>query len=101
MFFGQDLIEKRRNQAEKQQEEVHQDKVRLREAKQRYDDRHWSEKQADEMNERDWRIFREDYSIIIKGGRVPNPIRAWDEADIPTVSRNRLVGTAGHCQEQF
>jgi ATP-dependent RNA helicase DDX23/PRP28 len=35
------------------------------------------------MAERDWRIFREDYSITIKGGRVPNPIRNWHESGIP------------------
>jgi ATP-dependent RNA helicase DDX23/PRP28 len=28
---------------------------------------------------RDWRIFREDMDIIVKGGRVPNPIREWSE----------------------
>lgn len=57
--------------------------MRQKEAKQRHDDRHWSEKKPDEMNERDWRIFREDYNIVIKGGRVPNPIRNWEEAGIP------------------
>ena len=31
------------------------------------------------MSERDWRIFREDNDIIIKGGKCPNPIRNWDE----------------------
>jgi len=35
------------------------------------------------MNERDWRIFREDHDIIIKGGRVPNPMRNWYEGDLP------------------
>jgi len=35
------------------------------------------------MTERDWRIFREDHDIIIKGGRVPNPIRSWDESNLP------------------
>lgn len=29
--------------------------------------RHWSKKTLSEMNERDWRIFREDYGISIKG----------------------------------
>lgn len=29
------------------------------------------------MTERDWRIFREDNEIYVKGGRVPNPIREW------------------------
>jgi ATP-dependent RNA helicase DDX23/PRP28 len=66
--FYQDLIEKRRNDAEVEQEESHQEKVRQKEAKQRFDDRHWSEKKdPDEMTERDWRIFREDYNIVIKG----------------------------------
>ena len=31
------------------------------------------------MSERDWRIFREDHEIIIKGGRVPIPIRNWTD----------------------
>ena len=34
------------------------------------------------MTERDWRIFREDNEIIIKGGRVPHPIRSWTEGNI-------------------
>lgn len=42
-------------------------KVKKREDKQKWDDRHWTEKNADEMTERDWRIFREDYNITIKG----------------------------------
>lgn len=36
-------------------------------------------KPLEEMTERDWRIFREDNDILIKGGRVPHPIRSWDE----------------------
>jgi ATP-dependent RNA helicase DDX23/PRP28 len=34
------------------------------------------------MTERDWRIFREDNDIIVKGGRVPQPLRRWDEGAI-------------------
>ncbi|RLN54945.1 hypothetical protein BBJ29_007544 [Phytophthora kernoviae] len=41
---------------------------------------HWSEKSLDDMKERDWRIFREDFDITLKGGRAPNPLRKWDEA---------------------
>ena len=44
---------------------------------------HWSLKRIQEMNERDWRIFREDHDIILKGGRVPNPIRHWEEGSLP------------------
>lgn len=44
---------------------------------------HWSQKKEKEMTERDWRIFREDHNIIIKGGRVPKPLRYWDSYKIP------------------
>lgn len=44
---------------------------------------HWSKKLTKNMTERDWRIFREDNEIIIKGGKVPKPIRQWNEADLP------------------
>ena len=40
---------------------------RRRAAKHGYDDRHWTEKALDEMKERDWRIFREDFSISARG----------------------------------
>ena len=40
----------------------------------------------DEMTERDWRIFREDFSIAYKGvssGVNALPIRNWEEAKLP------------------
>ncbi|CAH0556860.1 unnamed protein product [Brassicogethes aeneus] len=80
-FYGE-LLEKRRTEAEKAQEKVRLKKVRRKEEKQLWDDRHWSEKEAPEMTERDWRIFREDYNITIKGGRIPNPVRSWKESGI-------------------
>jgi len=58
-------------------------KEKKREDKQKWDDRHWSEKGLDDMNERDWRIFREDYNISIKGGKIPNPYRSWKDSNIP------------------
>jgi ATP-dependent RNA helicase DDX23/PRP28 len=45
--------------------------------------RHWSEKSAAEMTERDWRIFREDHNITTRGGRLPTPMRSWSEAGMP------------------
>lgn len=45
---------------------------------------HWSEKSLEKMNERDWRIFREDFDIRLKSGRCPNPIRFWTEASLPS-----------------
>jgi ATP-dependent RNA helicase DDX23/PRP28 len=35
----------------------------------------WQEKNIDQMTDRDWRIFREDMDIFIKGGRVAYPFR--------------------------
>ncbi|MGH0190122.1 UNVERIFIED_CONTAM: hypothetical protein FKN15_042335 [Acipenser sinensis] len=81
-FYG-DLMETRRTLEEKEQEEVRLKKVRKKEAKQRWDDRHWSQKKLEEMIDRDWRIFREDYSITTKGGKIPNPIRNWKEYSLP------------------
>eukprot|EP01135_Chromosphaera_perkinsii_P008566 Nk52_evm8s1401 gene=Nk52_evmTU8s1401 len=45
--------------------------------------RHWSEKPLSEMNQRDWRIFKEDYNIASRGGNIPNPLRSWKESLIP------------------
>merc|ERR1712223_1131849 len=81
-FYGE-LVEKRRTEGEKEQEKDRLHKVQKREDKQKYNDRHWSEKELDNMTERDWRIFREDYNIQIKGGNIPNPIRKWREANLP------------------
>jgi len=38
-----------------------------------------------EMTDRDWRIFRENNDILVKGHRVPNPIRGWKDLseDLP------------------
>ncbi|RYP54325.1 hypothetical protein DL768_000899 [Monosporascus sp. mg162] len=44
---------------------------------------HWSEKKLEEMRERDWRIFKEDYGIATKGGQIPNPMRNWQESGLP------------------
>lgn len=56
---------------------------RRKAAKHGYDDRHWTDKALDEMKERDWRIFREDFSIAARGGNIPHPLRSWGESDIP------------------
>lgn len=50
-----------------------------------YDTRHWSEKRRNEMTDRDWRIFREDYVISVRASnaRAPNPARSWDETGLP------------------
>ncbi|KAG9094231.1 mRNA splicing protein prp28 [Ceratobasidium sp. UAMH 11750] len=47
------------------------------------DERHWTEKPLHEMRDRDWRIFREDFSIACRGGNIPLPLRSWTESAIP------------------
>lgn len=47
-------------------------------------DKHWSEKRLDQMRERDWRIFKEDFNIATKGGGLPNPMRSWKESGLPS-----------------
>ena len=60
-----------------------EDEKKQKENKQKWDERHWTEKTLKDMTERDWRIFREDYNITTKGGRIPPPIRYWAEAGLP------------------
>jgi len=38
-----------------------------------------SKKPLEKMTNRDWRIFRENYNIIVKGGKCPPPIRGFSE----------------------
>lgn len=47
---------------------VHADPMERRKAaRSGLDERHWSDKPLEEMKERDWRIFREDFSIAARG----------------------------------
>lgn len=80
-FYGE-LLEKRRTNDEKVQESSRLQKIAKREAKTKWDERHWSEKPLDEMADRDWRIFKEDFSIVTKGGNIPNGLRSWKEANL-------------------
>ncbi|KAH0886754.1 hypothetical protein HID58_062850, partial [Brassica napus] len=36
-------------------------------------------RRLEEMSERDWRIFREDFNISYKGSKIPRPMRSWEE----------------------
>lgn len=44
--------------------------------------RNWTEKSLEDMTDRDWRIFKEEFNITTRGGNIPNPIRYWKEASI-------------------
>lgn len=59
--------------------------------------KHWSEKQLEEMRERDWRIFKEDFGIATKGGGIPNPMRKWEESDLPRSLLN-VVNQVGYTE---
>ncbi|EDQ86493.1 uncharacterized protein MONBRDRAFT_10827 [Monosiga brevicollis MX1] len=83
--FYEAMLEKRRSEEQKATHEAARrrdarDQAKM--AKQRHDTRHWSEKPLDEMTNRDWRIFREDFNIACKGGNIPPPLRSWDEAGL-------------------
>ncbi|AOW07833.1 Pre-mRNA-splicing ATP-dependent RNA helicase PRP28 [Yarrowia lipolytica] len=56
------------------------------------EDAHWSDKPVESMTSRDWRIFKEDYSIVTKGGgNIPNPLRSWNECkEIPGIVRDTI-----------
>ena len=41
-------------------------------------------KPLDKMTARDWRIFRENYEITVKGGRAPPPMRSFRELPLPS-----------------
>ncbi|EJD05824.1 P-loop containing nucleoside triphosphate hydrolase protein [Fomitiporia mediterranea MF3/22] len=56
---------------------------RRKAAKSGLDERHWTEKPLSQMKDRDWRIFREDFSIATRGGQIPHPLRSWTESEIP------------------
>ena len=53
--------------------------------------RHWSEKSLEEMEERDWRIFKEDFEINTRGHRIPHPLRSWKESILPPVILHALT----------
>jgi len=63
-------------------ERAERDARKAREAELR--NRHWREKKLDEMEERDWRIFKEDFAIATRGPKVPHPLRSWEEANLPS-----------------
>lgn len=61
-------------------------------AKSAFAEKHWSEKPLEEMRERDWRIFREDFGISSKGGHIPRPLRSWQESSIPPAIQAAIEG---------
>ncbi|KAI0226552.1 mRNA splicing protein prp28 [Massospora cicadina] len=81
--FYDRLLEARRNELEKSRANELTRIAKSKEVKGQYDDRHWSEKPLDQMRDRDWRIFKEDFNISTKGGSIPFPLRSWKESGLP------------------
>ena len=90
--FYNDILERRRTTEEKQKEEDRQESLAKKEKQEAYDNRHWTKKTLEEMQPRDWRIFREDFNITIKGGKIPNPLRNWEEANLPKAVYETILG---------
>ncbi|KAI8388286.1 P-loop containing nucleoside triphosphate hydrolase protein [Radiomyces spectabilis] len=82
--FYNSLLKERRTDEEMRRAAELIELDKKREARIRWDDRHWTEKPLTHMTERDWRIFKEDFNISTKGGNIPHPIRGWDESGLPT-----------------
>lgn len=80
-FYG-DLLDQRRTQEEKDRKTARLKSDQVKSDRRLYDERHWSDKTLEEMAERDWRIFKEDYNITTRGGNIPHPLRSWDEAGL-------------------
>lgn len=81
---------------------------RRKAAKSGLDERHWSEKPLEEMKERDWRIFREDFSIAARGTHtyscrhslVSSLHLRWSDST-PTAFLGRIYNpsaNSGHCR---
>lgn len=60
-----------------------------------FDDRHWAEKSLQEMQERDWRILKEDFNISVTGGHLSYPLRYWSEAPFPSRLR-QIIDEIGY-----
>ncbi|KAI3973108.1 hypothetical protein MKX01_019766 [Papaver californicum] len=53
--------------------------------------RHWSDKKLEDMTERDWRIFREDFNISYKGSKISMPMRNWHESKLHSTELLKAV----------
>ncbi|KAI9498901.1 P-loop containing nucleoside triphosphate hydrolase protein [Zychaea mexicana] len=81
-FYNQ-LLQNRQTEEEHRRTRELMEMDKKKEAKMMWDDRHWSDKPLEQMQERDWRIFKEDFNISTKGGNIPRPIRSWSESNLP------------------
>lgn len=57
---------------------------------------HWKDKALLEMTPRDWRIFKDDFNISSKGNDISNPMRLWQEAQLPESIIDILTKSLGY-----
>ena len=53
-------------------------------------------KKKKEMTSRDWRIFRENYNIMVRGGNVPPPLRTFDDVSLHTNLTHAIQHVCGY-----
>ncbi|KAH6564107.1 hypothetical protein BASA60_010468 [Batrachochytrium salamandrivorans] len=80
--FYANIVQDRQSAAELDRAQELVELQTLKDRKVAHDERHWSDKPLTEMKDRDWRIFKEDFSISTKGGNIPNPLRSWSESNL-------------------
>jgi ATP-dependent RNA helicase DDX23/PRP28 len=82
--YAKQLEERDREHGAERARELLEMEKKRKEGSRRYAiDLHWSQKKLEDMRERDWRIFKEDFNIATKGGSIPNPMRSWAESGLP------------------
>lgn len=54
--------------------------------------KHWRDKTLETMTERDWRIFREDFDISMRGNKMALPLRNWEEAHLSKELMDAIQG---------
>lgn len=61
-----------------------------------YDKMHWTEKPLSKMTDRDWRIMKEDYDIVIKGKSNVILLRNWKEGDFPEAMKKNILSSLNY-----
>ena len=59
---------------------------------------HWTSKKLEDMTDRDWRIFKEDFDIRVRGGRAPMPLRYWREGEMLTEPILKAIDVLGYTE---
>lgn len=69
------------------------EQVRRKKATRDYNDPRlvpWQDKELSQMTTRDWRLFKVNLEIVTKGNNIPNPMRFWEESNLPHVLKDTI-----------